>query len=245
MRREVGEASSAGFTIIEVVLFLAISGSLVVALLATVGTSISRQRFTDSLTGTTSFMQLQYDETLNVVNNRTVSGCSKASGVTITTGGGSARGASGCVILGKSLEFSPTSATIMTHTIIGTEPTVAGPQTGADLLKTYAPGVDGSSSSPYDIPWGTTVNSVRVDGTSNHVNRILLLRSPDSGTILTFGDNGGNSLVGALSSGPQTYNVCIQSADLVGTTALVSLSPIAGAEGVIGKSDGFDKAASC
>jgi len=246
MRREVGRAGSAGFTIIEVILFLAISSALVIGLLATVGSTISRQRFTDSVTSTQAFLQSGYNETLNVINDRSSDACSVASGTTVVGSGAVAtnRGASNCVVLGKALDFTPDGSVITTHTVIGTEPTTASTDTGADLLKRYAPGIDTStrstgdgSTATYDLPWGAQVIGVRQNGSTERATRVLLLRSPDSGLVLTFGDNGGTSLIGALTSGAHAYNLCLKSADIINAVSMVALSSATGAEGVTTRFD--------
>lgn len=238
MRREVGtRADAAGFTIIEVTLFLAISGALVVGLLATVGFAISRQRFTDSLSGTQAFIQSQYNETLNVVNDRPAGTCTAASGTTMTGSGTVGRGSSGCVVLGRAIVFNSSNpAQILAYPVVGEEP-ASSTGTGGQLLTAYKPGVDTTSPEEYEVPWGAQVFKVDQAGTSTPVSRILLLRSPDSGLVLTFADNGGASLAGALSSPSSRYDVCLRSGDLTSAIAAVSLSAVAGSEGVTTQGD--------
>lgn len=230
MKREVGAPKAAGFTIIEVMLFLAISGALVVALLVTVGTTISRQRFSDSINSTQAFVQQQVNETLNVVNDRENNGgCSVGSGTTVIGGGTTGRGASDCVVLGRALDFTPDSETVKTYPVVGYEPdTTTG--TGAALLASYRPSIDTANGVNYDIAWSQKVSGIHPSG----VTRVLLLRSPDSGSVLTFG---GMNVQDALSAGARAINICFKAGDIAGTTAMVSLANISGSEGITTRFD--------
>jgi len=89
-----------GFTIIEAVLFLAISGGLVVSLLVGTNMAIQRQRYRDSVQSFASFLRGQYEQVISVENDRTVDMRGKCPVV----GGGPNRGQSDCVIVGRYLE---------------------------------------------------------------------------------------------------------------------------------------------
>ena len=60
---------SGGFTIIEVMLFLAVSGALAAGILVTVGGTIGAQRYRDAVDSFADFIQRQYDRTINVQND--------------------------------------------------------------------------------------------------------------------------------------------------------------------------------
>ena len=60
-----------GFTIIEVILFLAITGALLAGLLAGSVSSIKRQRYNDSVNDFVEFLRRTYSEVVNVENERT------------------------------------------------------------------------------------------------------------------------------------------------------------------------------
>jgi type II secretory pathway pseudopilin PulG len=68
-----------GFTLIEVLLFLAVSTLIVVALMAGVSQSVTRQRYQDSVQSLNEFLRLQYNEVITTDNSRDPSDltCSK------------------------------------------------------------------------------------------------------------------------------------------------------------------------
>ena len=60
-----------GFTIVEVSLFLALSGFLMVGLILGANISIARQRYNDSVNSFADFIRGAYADTLNVANENT------------------------------------------------------------------------------------------------------------------------------------------------------------------------------
>lgn len=172
--------NKAGFTIIESMLFLAISGALIAGVLVSTGSSINIQRYRDSATSLRSFLQQQYSEVSNVTNDSTNNAC-------YGDGSSNPRGQSDCVILGRYIKTTD-SKNILVKTVIGY------PGTGADtesddveVLKLYNIQVSSSvGNSSYEIEWGST--SATADGTPM-VFSVLILRSPSSGIIRTFIDN--------------------------------------------------------
>jgi type II secretory pathway pseudopilin PulG len=62
--------SDRGFTVIEVMLFLAVTGALAVGILVGAGVSIGQQRYRDSVNSLKSTIQDRYNQTTNVVNSR-------------------------------------------------------------------------------------------------------------------------------------------------------------------------------
>ena len=61
--------ASRGFTIIEVMLFLAVTGVLAAGILASVGSTLGLQRYRDAVDGFSSYIQGQYGQTINVRND--------------------------------------------------------------------------------------------------------------------------------------------------------------------------------
>lgn len=84
-----------GFTIIEVVLFLAISGVMAVGLLVGMGAAISSQQYRDSVQSYADYLRGQYSRVVGVENDRSTD-------VTCPLGGDTTqRGRSNCVIVGR------------------------------------------------------------------------------------------------------------------------------------------------
>lgn len=170
--------SQAGFTVIEVMLFVAISGLMMAGLLIGTGTSIARQRYKDSVTTLHSNVQQVYEEVAAPHNDRVaaVSGC----------GGSVVAGASDCVLLGKLLVLNKDDMTY--YDVIGTEPARSTTNSNEDvLLQSYQPRVmqnDAAAVRQAKLEWGA---SVRLRETPNELPiSMLVLRSPESGFMYSY-----------------------------------------------------------
>ncbi len=62
--------SQRGFTIIEVTLYLGVAALLLASMMTGITLAINRQRFSDSANSTQSFLQKQFNETQNTLNDR-------------------------------------------------------------------------------------------------------------------------------------------------------------------------------
>jgi len=100
-----------GFTILEVVLVLAVTVALLVGLLAGTGTVIARQRYNDSVTSFRDFLQRQYSLVADVQNNSMQVDCRRTgtieNGFSVSAGGPDTggRGRSDCLIYGRLFFF--------------------------------------------------------------------------------------------------------------------------------------------
>src|SRR5438105_2995852 len=106
----------AGFTIIEVMLFLAVSAGLSAAIFGTSMLNINQQRYIDAVKSSKALLQEQYINTIRVQNpNDTNSECLDASGNTQT----STTGANDyCLVVGKLISVSGGSS-IVIRNIVG------------------------------------------------------------------------------------------------------------------------------
>lgn len=86
-----------GFTIIEVTLFLAVSGFFAISLLVGASTAVQRQQYRDSVQSFANYLRSQYSQVINVENDRNFGKCPIG-------GGDTNRGQSECVILGRYIE---------------------------------------------------------------------------------------------------------------------------------------------
>lgn len=223
-----------GFTVIETVIFIAVSSLLFIGVLVGTGTAIARQRYTDSVRTTESFLQQQIDRTMNFANTRDGSQvCNNAGAI---ASGVQAPGTSNCFVLGKALRFTQGASTVQVHNVIGTEPNtivqngtyiVSADETA--VLNAYTPrAVMNVAVETYEAPWLARFVGASQNPTSPYspINTVLFLRSPRSGGLLTYtttwpggAPSGGTMLLtGAINaSALQKFaRICMESQDLPG-----------------------------
>lgn len=173
-----------GFTIIEVMLFLSITGFLFVALMAGVNTSINQQRYRDSVNSFAGVLQQQYAEVSNTRNDRDDSWRCAVSVVQQNSASGQARGTTDCVILGKYIRTIDNGAEIEMGDIIGSEPSAdAIMSSDTAALAAYAPRASTFETTQYTPEWGAMLRDK--DGHPSSFT-ILILRSPLSGLMRVF-----------------------------------------------------------
>ncbi len=177
-----------GFTIIETMLFLAITGLLVVAVLVGTGASINRQRYRDSITSLQSIIQQQYSEVSSVNNGRDNSWvCDSASGAVtkLSSGGSVSRGQSNCVILGRLISSSSDGTSLIINDVVGSE--ISGdnqPETDVEALTQYKMHVSPVAEKIYNVEWESSLAKPGSDQIATF--SVLILQSPLSGVIRTF-----------------------------------------------------------
>ncbi len=169
-----------GFTIIETMLFLAISGVLIAGLLVGVGSSINVQRYRDSVTSLRSFLQQQYSDVLNVSNDSIKNDCYGDNATDVL------RGQSNCVILGRYITTSAAGDSLTSKMVIGyRDPSLSVPTDEIDAIDQYGIHVSSIADNTFKIDWGSLV----VDKTNNIMKlSMLILHSPSSRVIRTFID---------------------------------------------------------
>lgn len=180
--------NTVGFTIIETMLFLGITGLLIVGVLAGTGASINIQRYRDGITSLQALLQQQYSDVLSVSNDRNNNWkCDSAGNITIEIpGSGTVRGQSDCVILGRFITTTAGSRSLSIKDVVGNVPGTNVVLAGNDLgvLGQYNIKVSPVNSSAYDINWGAYL--VKPGGNTAMSFSILILQSPLSGIIRTF-----------------------------------------------------------
>lgn len=178
-----------GFTIVETMLFLAISGVLIVTMVAATGAQVNIQRYRDAVETFKTTLQDQYGELSSVRNERDDTwGCNAAA--QSQSGGNVARGQStDCILLGRYLEVEDGAISI--YSVLGAGENTAS--TGNDisrLLNDYTLNVSTVSEETTEMEWGTKLAWPSIgtgSGTSTPRNlAVLFLRSPHSGQIYTF-----------------------------------------------------------
>lgn len=211
---------SRGFTIIEVILFLAISTMLFVIAFRFTNGNIENVRFTDTMRQTNDFLQNQYLAVKNTQVKRPA-GLTGSLAATCNAPGLSVAGTSGrCLVLGKLIHFDggatvfPSSAnvattTIRTFTVIST--TAVPPDVTNDMDAFQAADVsvvamgDGAATDKavtdeeFTVPWGNRIstqafrnNNPTLAGARQDFNIIAILRSPISERVYVATFMGGN-----------------------------------------------------
>lgn len=187
----------AGFTLIEVMLFLAITGLLF--LIGFFGTTfqIRNVRFTDSMRSLHSNLQKQYTLVATGANPRDVSAtCTNPGGAlgtppTFGTGTAAANDtagdAGGCVLLGKLVKLSPDNSNLTSYYVVGTRLS-ASQLTGDDVtdLRNSGPALSPQAIDSQEITWGANFIQPSSAASNNQSQAFAYLRSPSTGRIMTF-----------------------------------------------------------
>ncbi|MEP7205018.1 MAG: hypothetical protein ABI716_02400 [Candidatus Saccharibacteria bacterium] len=187
---------TSGFTIIETMLFLAVTGVLVVGILAGTGTSINIQRYRDSASSLKSLIEQQYADNSSVHNGERATAISCDVNATVSSGGTLSRGQSDCVELGRYLTIDDNAAT--TTTIVGQEPATLPVGSDIEKLQAYklsllqTDTITSSVQTPLEwgsrIAWPKSGAGSQTPTTPRWIG-LLILRSPTSGLTYTFSSN--------------------------------------------------------
>lgn len=236
-----------GFTIIETTLFLAVSALLFVSLFGGISLAVQRQRYSDSVNSVHNFLQKQFNETLNVVNNRDDDKCPPST-ATI--------GASNCIVMGKAIQFHPgasDSDKIETFTIIGEDPNLPDGQEAK--ITDYNPQIidNDNNAQEYLIPWAAQVTAAKLltTPTAANITTILLLRYPESGATFLYAvdspplnttlDNSYINDDNRIGSNHEAA-ICLHSQDMAGAYARINFTGSGSQDGVIAD---FDQGNNC
>lgn len=194
-----GIKTETGFTLIEAMLFLAMTGVLAVGILVGSGVAIGQQRYRDSVNSLKSYIQQQYSETSNVINSRdTTWTCDGLGNIAESLPGGEPRGTSDCVILGRYITIDATGTKLTASNVVGyRQPgTINASSDIAELTTNYKIGVSPIDQEGEEVSWGAQV--VKQKTTTPMPLSILIIRSPLSGSILTFSAEGMQTNIGLL-----------------------------------------------
>ena len=191
-----------GFTVIELMLFLGITGMLFAALMVGVNSNITQQRYKESVVGLSSALQNQYSEVINTRNERgkdwtcDVDAEQKVISVNSRQPEGEARGrAAPCVLLGRLIEITDSGKVLKTAAVVGSDLGGADARGDLDTLTNFMPTKTTFSAEDIDIDWGSYLANQE---NSAITASILIVRSPASGLIRVFVSS--NELNGSLAS---------------------------------------------
>lgn len=176
-----------GFTIIEVALFLALSGFLMVGIIVGANISISRQRYNDAINNFADFIRGAYTDTLNVSNDN------DQSGRTTTAVYGK------LISFGEKDDDNNVSTTIYAYDVVG-KAVSSSATTSSTVLAMLKDELDANvvqsdqqsggiyknsfyRITVYNIPWN---GEIQKPDKSLFTGAILIVRSPTTGGIRTY-----------------------------------------------------------
>jgi len=203
----------AGFTVIETMLFLGVTGMLATAILVGSGVTINQQRYRDSVNSLKSYIQQQYSEVTNVTNDRDKSWiCNGIGNVSESNPvAGQARGTSDCVILGRFITLDESGTMLSASNVLGVRN--AGATDAAsdiqEILTNYRLGLSPISKETTEVSWGAQV--VKQKTATPMGLSMLILRSPLSGSVMTFTTEGVNTNITSFISvaNMQQRDLCV------------------------------------
>jgi type II secretory pathway pseudopilin PulG len=186
-----------GFTIIESVLFLAVSTALAVGILATSSSVIAQQRYKDATTRLQSFMQGQYLDATYVVNSRGSDWQCSTSGVRSDAAADNARGTTDCFIMGKLLSLTDNGSVIDSRNVIGhlgagvTATEEESVTNDIEAFELYDMSWTDTEREVFEIDWGTSLTQSDGPSAGSAIEEqyLFVLKSPFSGSLRTFAYN--------------------------------------------------------
>jgi len=210
----------AGFTIIEVTIFIAISGLLLLVAFAGVSNLTNRTRFTDTMNGLQSFLQRQYGEIVSGTNIRSDNqGC--AAMPSTKTGESNDT----CLYMGRMIRFSEGSTDILTYDVVS-----QAKASGTSLTDQYmAMKPITINEQRSTLGWGSIFKSGRTTlAPQRSINTLVFIRSPESARIITYlFDSSTMSLYDSLPAKSALSNPAVSQASLCIADTPSSGSPIA------------------
>lgn len=198
-----------GFTVIELMIFLTISGLLLV--MAFIGSNgMARQaRFSDAVNSLHSLILKQYESVLNGVNTRDTG--------TLCGGSSSAPGSGSCIMLGRVMSFADVSGTghITVRPVISNSTSVADIGMDTDQIAAANPYVVDQTLEDIDLAWGATfqvtsrstlatLSDPNKDTARGLIRNIAFLRGPNNSQIVTYMFYSADMTIPAINSGMGT-----------------------------------------
>lgn len=233
-----------GFTLIEVILFFAISGMMILGMMVGISSSINRQRYDQVSSSLTDYLQAQYGLNDNVRNDRPDGVACDGSSTT------EARGWSDCTIAGR-IVYSNDGKTIQSRPVYATsdgDTELVADEAAylASLGLIAAPDTLVNENDTYSVLWQTKVYTDKSSQDTQNDFSVLILRLPINGLTRTYvsasGYSGG-SLDTLYSSTLDTLNLCVQpdgltNAPATGVRVLGGASSSNGVQAIPARGDG-------
>ena len=255
-----------GFTILETTLVLAISSLLLILMLTGITLAVQQQRFSDSVNGSQSFIQQQFNYTQNTTNDRPLGACDATNPGAPSADAQDVRGSSDCLIIGKLLELKASAGDdeshIIAYDVIGADVDVESDLyrglSDLELINSIKPTVIEPNKTDYPVPWGAHLSNIKDSdsvSTGSDVRYVALLRSPRSGVIHIYKISSPlavqelalpQSLTASIQEIDTSVKMCLSSIDLVNYGAMLEIMPSGSQDGVVAHfDDGSQEAYGC
>ncbi|QQS21661.1 hypothetical protein IPM09_04050 [Candidatus Saccharibacteria bacterium] len=226
-----------GFSVIEVILFLGITGLVMAVLLAGVSTALNRERYHDAVNSFQDYLQGQYNLVANVNNSREPDAVCKDGKITVGETTDTGRGTSDCTIVGRVIYSSADGYSVSSAQVYATVD--AATLSGDDDAQVFrdAKLVVSPESERYTIGWSTQL--VPQGGSSPLAFSILIARTPTNGQLHTYvlaeADKVPSDIVGTIADKPG-FRICVSNPGLMpggGRTGVTLASDAANSSGVL------------
>lgn len=199
-----------GFTVIEVILFVAVSGLLAASLLVGASTAIQRQQYRDAVQSFANFLTTQHARVVSVENARPHDMACPISGASVAP-----RGQSECVVVGRYIATEGATGDTDGRRYVAHP--VYALQSGGGAWQ-YGMGV---ADAEYTVHWGARTRLTNQGENTAHI-ALLMYRDPDTGTLIVRTHSGrytpatiGNFVAGQDDAGAtgdaqfQSREVCV------------------------------------
>lgn len=207
---------------IEVILFLAISGLMMLGVIVGVSGSINRQRYDDASSTLLDYMQSQYNLVDNVRNNRPNDRICNSGG--FSSGSNQVRGTSDCTVAGR-LIVSTDGKSIYSRPVYSLTTPLVNATTEVEILNGLslktAPDDIKNDDENFELPWQTRVYTDKNNKSTSNNFSVLIVRLPTNGLTRTYITTNTITDLSSLWSGstPIQLNICVDTAGLTGAPA--------------------------
>lgn len=214
-------SKNGGFTLIESMLFLAISGLISIGIMVGAMASINQQRYRDASNSLVDYFQGELNLVLNVQNDQRSDSVVCDGGGVVVGGADADRGTSQCSLIGRIIYTKPDSKGLVSKTVLATaDITNAFAGTSeVDALKSANLVVSELATKDYDLEWGAGMAEAQPTPELPKQFSILIIRSPTTGLLRSYSVALPDRSIGDIldSADPtRSMTVCVDSNGLTG-----------------------------
>ncbi len=215
------KSANGGFTLVEAMLFLAISGLISVGIMVGAMTSVNQQRYRDASNSLIDYFQGEINLVLNVQNDQRPEGMSCDDTGLVLDGADQSRGTSECSLVGRVIYTNGDSKGLRSKTVLATN-NITGLTAGVselDALKAANLIVSDLDSKTYELEWGVSMAEAQPAAELPRQFSMLIIRSPITGLLRTYAvslaDRGIADILDSADPS-RSMTVCINSNGLTG-----------------------------